>query len=115
MRNGSDMPGAAAMGFRQAMAQKVSVPAIVTAILAVVAAFGSLLGSSFTAGRRWSTVEVTMGSIEERQKLTLAMIDTRLGNIQRSVDAQDGRLSDLQTRVLMLDQRIQQLERKDRR
>ena len=92
------------MRFDAFMAQRVSLPAVITAILAAIAALVSALATSFSSGSRWTTVE-----------LGLSTIGDRLATIQRSVDADASRLNELQQQMWRLDARLQLLERREKR
>ena len=92
------------MRFDAFMAQRVSLPAVITAILAAIAALASALATSFSSGQRWGTVEQG-----------LSVIGDRLATIQRSVDAESSRMNELQQQLWRLDARIQLLERREKR
>ena len=82
------------------MAQRVSVPAVVTAILAAVASIGGAISVIWNSGQ-------TYGMLVNK----FAAVSERLGHIERKLDSGQAVDQDALIQLKLLDARVQALER----
>lgn len=86
------------------MAQRVSVPAVITAIVAACASIAAALSGVFSTGSRYGSLLNSLGVIGER-----------LSTIERKVDAGQVGNQALELQVKLLEARITGLERREGR